>query len=165
MKLILVLCAMLCTGISEAQIILDRQVIGSLGMSGTASAYQVSATAGEPMTTTLKSATLVVTQGFQQPDKLASTRVANYSRPNHFKLFPNPVGQVLKLQAEGSSGQAVRISIVNAAGQLINTMPILWTTSSLQPLDINFSLYPAGNYTVTITDDAFTESYKVTKIE
>lgn len=63
----IILLVLISSGFAEAQITIERQVLGATGGDYIGTTMQVSYTVGEPMVKTTGSTTTILTQGFQQP--------------------------------------------------------------------------------------------------
>lgn len=113
----------------------DQYVIGSLGGSFTNASIDVNYTAGEAVIETLSSATIIVTQGFQQPLE-AGVGLEEIELFSNLSLYPNPTNDVLNIRLEGMqenySGEA-ELEIYSVNGERV-------FSDQLQSIDLNFGI-------------------------
>ncbi len=71
----------------QAQVTLERSVIGSAGYASPTMSF----TMGEVVTTTTTAGSIVLTQGFQQPDTVLRVGISNVVNTTlDIQLYPNP---------------------------------------------------------------------------
>ncbi|GAB4403623.1 MAG: hypothetical protein OHK0039_02980 [Bacteroidia bacterium] len=109
---------LLATASLSAQQI-ERSVISALGSVGSTATIQISATAGEAVTTTVTSGTLVLTQGFQQPDADGATAIDPALLQVEYKFYPNPAQDLLFLEFTSSQSLSLRAELIDAQGRSI----------------------------------------------
>lgn len=114
---------------AQSQIILSRQVICPVGISGEGS-YLIQGTAGQPVDQTFVNDTLTLTQGFQQPDFLS--------------LF----AEYAIVWPECDNGDGATILLTNFAGCANEELEILWEG---QPSDSVITNVLPGDYELLIT--------------
>lgn len=103
---------------SQAQVVLNRQVVASSGGSGTIQNIQIQYTVGEPVITPITDGKLLLTQGFQQPE-ISPRLPPGVSPVKSYVLFPNPAVSVTKIQFDLLANASVGIELINTAGQTI----------------------------------------------
>jgi|ERR1043165_186703 hypothetical protein len=97
----------------------ERFVIGSTGNYSTGSNVSVSATVGEAVVPTYTSGTIILTQGFQQPDLAdTTTGLTEISANITWTLFPNPATTQTNLTLSEIPANCL-VQLYNMAGQLI----------------------------------------------
>ncbi len=167
--MILALLAGACPAFAQ---VLERQVIGSLGSYNAAGSLQVSSTVGEAVTPTYTQATLVVTQGFQQPvstktdiDSFSVTGVPGIMPDGDvITAYPNPAMDQVVLDIRLNGKQDLGITVYNALGQqMADGLQLQVSGPALQAL--HFHAYAAGTYFIVIrsTDGKLNHSIKVQK--
>ncbi|MFN0215942.1 MAG: hypothetical protein ACKVT2_16910 [Saprospiraceae bacterium] len=96
-------------------------------------------TVGESFISTLNNPAVVVTQGFQQPDKL-TVEVQEPSSLFQLQAFPNPTADALTVTYQGTM---LHFGLFESAGRLLSTIV---PNPSAQQIEISFSVFPAGMY-------------------
>ena len=103
-----------------AQLSLERQVIGSSGGFSSSGGINLSATTGEAVIQTASSGTIVLTQGFQQPDE---TGMVSRHRPLTgsltYTLSPNPARDHLHLDLQADRNLTVYLRLFDLRGKEI----------------------------------------------
>ncbi|WP_212006649.1 T9SS type A sorting domain-containing protein [Chitinophaga sp. HK235] len=143
----LMVLAALCTQ-ADAQLILNRQVVGSNGGSGNLNQVLIQYTIGEPVVLPITDGRLLLTQGFQQPYELPPLPPGKSPVKNYI-LFPNPALTSVKLQFEMLADATINILILNTAGQtLYNKLHQVGQGKSTVVIPVNH--FAAGIYTVVL---------------
>jgi hypothetical protein len=101
---------------------LDRQVVASAGGEAFAAGKSFECTLGESIIATVDNGSIVLTQGFQQPEKI-TIGVSEIAEASGLRIFPNPTSAELHLQFSAPSGTVFQLQVINAAGQLVQTLP------------------------------------------
>ena len=142
---------------------IERQVIGSAGGYSTATGIQVSSSTGEAVIATGTSGSIVLTQGFEQPDSVGTNAVQNISINNAtLKVYPNPTQGSVILDITVTQPATYTITVYDAVGRALTTeQPISVTARETKRLD--FSSYAAGNYIVAVRSGNEMKSIKVVK--
>lgn len=136
-----------------AQASLERSVLASGGGSGMASEGGLCFTLGQVLThTTNISGTILLTQGFKQPDGLATSVDKRFSVS--YNLFPNPVKDKASLTLSTEKGTSLAIEVFDLRGRK-TTVPL----ASAQPapgvpakINLDLSALPDALYLLRITD-------------
>ena len=118
MRTILFFFCILCclNGLSAQKI--SQQVLNSTGKTTTLNTIELSWSVGEPEIATLKNSTVVLTQGFLQPDvHVHNSSIETINISNDISVFPNPVHDQLFIKQ--SSDIIETMSLYNALGQRI----------------------------------------------
>lgn len=102
----------------SAQIQLDRQLISSAGSFTLTGNMSLSSSVGETVTVTGTSSSIVLTQGFQQPDEPIAVSILEREAEAHINVYPNPVIDELTIELKEFKGSAsMRLS--QSSGKLI----------------------------------------------
>lgn len=98
-----------------AQVIVERSIIGSSGLVSPTLGY----TMGEAITATETVSSIVLTQGFQQPDADTVVGISNLQGPGiSIVLYPNPCTHVANIELSSPSANSeYSIHIYNMLGQ------------------------------------------------
>ncbi|MBC9912544.1 T9SS type A sorting domain-containing protein [Chitinophaga varians] len=143
----LMVLAALCTK-ANAQLILNRQVVGSNGGSGNLNQVLIQYTIGEPVMLPITNGQLFLTQGFQQPFELPPLPPGK-SPVKSYILFPNPALTTVKVQFELLADAMVNILMLNTAGQEVyNKQHQAGQGKSTVVIPVN--RFAAGLYTVVL---------------
>lgn len=107
---------------SYGQATLTRSVVASTGSSVQVGTTLVQFTVGEVATLTLQSAGVMLTQGFQQPELVASNFVPN--AVGNMRVYPNPAVGKTKVDFDLLTDGKVIINLVNNAGQIVHSSSV-----------------------------------------
>lgn len=120
MKYILMIMLLLgAVNLSHAQS-LEREVIGSAGISTSASGIELDYNVGE--TVTLKGGTSnQVTQGFVQPTMRSNVSVLELNKASFSILaYPNPVNDLLNIIIESAQSEPYIYSVYDLSGRIVS---------------------------------------------
>ena len=151
-KLLLIVFSVCSASVLNAQSI-ERFVIGATGNYTSTATLKVSATAGEAVIRIASTANLIVTEGFQQADKMATSGIKpNKNARINFKVYPNPASDVVTVEVSGVT-TAIGICIYNAVGQRVKQLE-LWQVQKQGKIELDFSSFVAGNYLIEFNSSA-----------
>lgn len=104
---------------SFGQVSIERYVIAPLGHYDTGGTLSLSYTVGEPAVTTLLSinGTLILTQGFQQPEILPVGIDDPYELLVDYSIFPNPTTEVLNVKLSADIPVDLKLAVVDVRGR------------------------------------------------
>lgn len=139
----------------------DRPTVASSGdfylLNG---AYTFQSTVGETAIQTLQSNSLMLTQGFQQPEQLINLPIPAGGTPAEVIIYPNPAVDQVKIQFQLDAPAWVSFLLVNNAGQIIRKLPLTLYPSGIQEVPFDFHI-PSGLYLLTLYYEGKTLAYKV----
>ncbi len=142
---------------------LTPTVVSSGGSYFSAGGYTLSATIGEIAVTTLKTATLTLTQGFQQPYDIG-TSIKETGLDWSITAYPNPVSQFLNIRFDVTEPLDLNVEIMDIAGrkQMIRELYYV-TRGDIETFDL--SGLTRGVYLVRIftPDRRVQKTYKIQK--
>jgi hypothetical protein len=147
---------------------LAQSVVGTASGSGVIGNQQTHAwSVGEMCAiTTQTSPTLVVTQGFLQPsDAPVSTDEPAGLWVTDLLVFPNPTIQSVQISGTiGTTPMDIQMLLTDASGKSLwaNALALAGGTSLNQQIDL--SLYPSGQYMLTLSGTGKPLTYIITKI-
>lgn len=107
---------------SYGQTALTRSVVASTGGSAQVGNTLVQFTIGDVATLTLQNAGIMLTQGFQQPEIIASNFVPN--AVGNMRVYPNPAIGKTKIDFDLLTDGKVIINLVNNAGQIVHSSSV-----------------------------------------
>jgi len=133
----------------------ERQVIASSGGYSSASNIQASYTAGETVVATGTSSSVIVTQGFQQPN-VSSVGIEEMDNGLSVNVYPNPVSDNLIVEINSTNELLVNATVYDMQGKATGvTVSNLNVNGTLkQTLDV--SSLNAGKYLISFTNDKST---------
>jgi len=136
-----------------------QSVIGCLGGEGSAGDIRLDYTAGEAMTSTMETDSLVLTQGFHQPSYVITAIEETFPGVT-VTVFPNPTAGIIEARFENAAPEDIFISISDMAGKTILAAEV--KTSMWQG---DLSHLPAGSYILSITgrESKRPHSFKILK--
>lgn len=142
---------------------LTPTVVSSGGSYFSAGGYTLSATVGEIAVTTLKSATLTLTQGFQQPYDIG-VGIKETGLDWSITAYPNPVSEFLNIRFDVNDPLDLNVEIMDIAGrkQMIRELYYV-TRGDIETFDL--SGLTRGVYLVRIftPDRRVQKTYKIQK--
>ena len=94
---------------------ISRSVIGSAGSID----EQLSFTVGETVIATAESPSIILTQGFQQPDKIIGTFHDPVLGQVDVSLYPNPTTEALILEIEADQMLQLQVDFSDVRGRII----------------------------------------------
>lgn len=157
---------MLIPFISFAQSI-ERQVIGSMGSHQTTTGIAHTYTIGELMVTTSTSPSLVITQGFNQPEEVVVGIRNNDEKGFSIQYYPNPTESILNLEFESENSLSIQLELFSISGSHI-ALPI-------QKLEVNESAthqidlrhLASGSYFLLLRDseNGLMKTLKIQKVQ
>ncbi len=127
---------------------LNRQVTASSGGVGKINDKDFQFTIGDLATTTLSKGSLMLTQGFQQPEELPPVPPGTHPVINMI-LYPNPAATSVKIEFDMLSTNIVYLMIVNSSGQLIYKDNRYYAPGRIV-ITLPVNHFAAGIYTVRI---------------
>lgn len=132
---------------SQAQVSLERSVVASAGFSSPTLSFTI----GEPVTETAPVGSIVLTQGFQQPDTVLRVGIdAIADASMGVQLYPNPTSNTINLKFTNPIADAAyAISVRNVLGQECLSLAKLFAPSSAS---IDLRSLAAGLYYLSLVD-------------
>lgn len=144
--------AVMCFGLGLQAQSLERQVIGSAGGFEVENGYSLSFTVGEPVVETAISGTLVLTQGFQQPDDI-SVGINDVAKIKmDYLIFPNPTIDQLTVQLTSDKVVEVYISLHDMLGRKFDQLDRKVLVDGVAQQQYDLSILAAANYMLVLTD-------------
>ncbi len=153
MKNLLVLGIMVFSfGIASHAQSLDRQVIGSTGGYEEQGGYSLSFTVGEPVVETAITGSLLLTQGFQQPDDITVGINDVVKLEMNYSIFPNPTANQLTVQLSADEVVEVYISLHDMLGKELSQLNRTVLVDGVTQQHYDLSNLAAANYMLTLSD-------------
>ncbi len=131
---------------------LDRQVIGSAGGYEEQGGYSLSFTVGEPVVETAISGTLVLTQGFQQPDDVTVGINDVVKIDMDYSIFPNPTANQLTVQLTADKVVEVYISLHDMLGKELSQLNRKVLVDGVTQQQYDLTSLAAANYMLVLSD-------------
>jgi hypothetical protein len=98
-----------------------QQVVSSGGGQGAGSGVRISWTIGEPVISTLRSGSLILTQGFHQT-RLSLTAIEEIPVPGlKLSVFPNPTAEFINLKIEEGDFALFQYTLLDINGKSLKT--------------------------------------------
>ncbi len=134
-------------------------LIATSGTSFNDGTSQLDWTMGEPVTVTFAVGSDMLTQGFQQPNLLA-TSINNVETDYSVLVFPNPSIDFIQLQFHNLK-QILTIDLFSSDGKLLQSKEV----NTVSELQIDMSKYAAGTYLLSVKDsNSKIKTYQVIKL-
>lgn len=127
----------------------ERIVLANAGGSAVVSGYTVCWTLGEAFVATKQSpdAQIIVTEGFQQPERGTVPTVELPDAKGTVSLSPNPTGGTLNIILSDIPASPIRAFLTDAGGRILRELQL---TELNTPLDL--SNLPTAWYALTLSD-------------
>ena len=133
---------------------IDRTVYSSSGKYINVSSVSLGITIGEPVVFTGTGPGIILSQGFEQPDKLLITSIASSTSIMYVNAFPNPVTDQLYVQLNNISASDLQLEVFSIQGKSMQDGESITRIASMNNLiSLNFSSYAPGIYFVRIWSD------------
>ena len=142
---------------------LTPTVVSTGGSYFSAGGYTLSATIGEIAVTTLKTATLTLTQGFQQPYDIG-TSIKETGMDWSITAYPNPVSEFLNIRFDLTDPIDLNVEIMDMSGRKHMIRELYYITPG-EIVTFNMSGFVRGVYLVRIytPDWRVQKTYKIQK--
>ena len=144
---------------------LSPTVVSSFGKFSMAAGFSLSASGGEPMTETFSSANNILTQGFQQPNRIG-TGITELNEDGFVvKYFPNPTAEFLTIQFHSENRDDFIISINDLLGRKLNLTSEQAHTGNKIVKTFQLTELPSAYYYLTIenTKDEIIKTFPIIK--
>ena len=163
MKLRLILIILITASSSLYGQKLTPTVVSSGGSYLSAGGYTLSATIGEIAVTTLKSGSLTLTQGFQQPYDIG-TGIKETGLDWSISAYPNPVSEFLNIRFDLTDPIDLNVEIMDMAGRKHMIRELYYITPG-EIVTFDMSAFVRGVYLVRIytPDQRVQKVYKIQK--
>ena len=144
----------------------SRDVVGAAGESGVGGANTFSYTIGEPMVETFLANTEMLTQGFQQPDKLTVTEIKGQTSDEFTAhVYPNPFDEIINVELEGKGAAKVKGQLVTLQGVTVNVpMEELRQANSAQFILHTENLSNGTYFLRLVPEKGQSSTFKIVKI-
>ena len=166
-KIYFIILATLYSQFIFAQISIERQVIGSSGNLTNTGVIQGSSNVGDAIIPTFSQSTLIVTQGFQQPDTINNNTGILLAEVYDLNIlaYPNPTMNDIILDFSGTQTIEIAIEIYNSSGQIMCN-PLKTSVQNNCKQELSFAEYATGNYFICVKsfNGKLYHSFKVQKI-
>lgn len=145
---------------------LERQVIASAGGFSTANGVSLSYTVGEPVIETAVSGSVILTQGFQQPDDITTSikHVSNVSL--NYTVFPNPTDDMIFIELQSDIPVEVELSLYDITGRRIIELDNKAMVNGQVREQMDLTQLAPANYILTMSEvgGKVLKTFKVQKI-
>lgn len=151
--------------LSGAQVTKERDVAAAAGDYSTTASLQVSWTVGEPATDFRQSASLIVTEGFQQADT-DPTGVEKPQFPGEISVYPNPVVDILHFEVHGDGHLRLRGELYDLSGRRVKVIPDFTAYSGYRG-QVDVSNLPTGKWLLRFidTENHSTKAFTITRLQ
>lgn len=162
-------CFFCCLGLFQNRVFaqhVSRTVSSSTGNSITSSGLSISYTIGEPVIATGVGSNVILTQGFQQPDKDIITIINSSEFLMNVDVFPNPVSDQLQVKVNTDKIISdLSVEIEDVFGKQLKRIAVSATGSLDQAVSLDFFSYSSGVYLVRVLsqNEHIHKTFKVIK--
>lgn len=158
---------LLGAGALYAQPSLERQVIGATGNFSTAGTVSLSSTVGETVVKTAISGSVVLTQGFQQPDAGASVGINDpLSLLVNYTVAPNPTSERIHVTLSTDKPLQVGLVLFDMRGRQVPVPEQQLLVNGTEETDLDLRTLADGVYQLALKDEsgAIFKSFKIQKV-
>lgn len=150
MKKGLLIASVFVTTLSYAQTV-DLQVIGSLGGSYADANIDVNYTAGEAVIETVASGSIVLTQGFHQPD-YGLNALEEQVIDNNISLYPNPTRDELNIAFTNNAKNygTIEVMVVDLQGKQVYSEEVTLIPGANDIIQLDCGSLKSGQYLLSI---------------
>lgn len=144
----------------------ERQVVGTAGGYYVGSDLRVSSTVGQPVTATGTSATIILTQGFQQPGT-GSLGIEDIETGLSVNAYPNPTDGKVILEMDSPNVMDLNIQVLDFNGTVISKPLQKQRVFGSSSHEIDFLEMAAGNYFLLLTNAKgnLRQTIKIVKVD
>lgn len=146
---------------------LERQVIASTGGYSEANGVSLSFTVGEPVIETAVSGSVVLTQGFQQPDDITTGINDKPSVTVNYTVFPNPTANTITIDLQSDKNVEVELALYDLGGQRISMLDRKTRVEGTAQEEMDLTNLAAAQYILVLSDvnGKPLKNFKVQKID
>lgn len=144
---------------------LERHLISPYGQLSATNDVHVSATGGELIVSTMSTASVTASQGFQQANIEDFVGIYELSPVEmEVRVFPNPVSTYINVELQSEQSNTVFLALYDVTGKIIYRSPEIPVNLHVKRT-IEFDKYPDGQYFLIVTDEEnkLLQSFKVQK--
>lgn len=136
---------LMTAGIINGQTI-ERDVIASAGDYFVTPGFTLSWTMGEPVVETVSNPFMMLTQGFQQADKITLTTVKDpLAELFDIKVYPNPTVDVLNISIKSDKDEIIIVQLYSLSGE-----KVLTEKTQEKNIQLNLADLSAANYLLSL---------------
>jgi hypothetical protein len=140
---------------------LERSTVNTGGGEYKGNNINISYSIGEIAVESKSTPTIILTQGFQQPDTLNGVDV-RFDQPNiGVKVFPNPAGYKLTIEFPDNNTSEIIYALIDIKGETIIEGKLI----GVKTQEIDLSKFTNGTYYLIIRMDQEVQKIKVMKLE
>jgi hypothetical protein len=142
---------------------ISPDVIASAGDYFSNGSISISWTLGEIATETIGNGSIILTQGFQQPNYgIVGVPKINDKR-FEIKAFPNPTSDLLKIQVKGNESVDLTFELYDAIGRVLITKKLEAGTALME---VEMTKYLPGMYYLKFSDEQgqTVQTYQISKL-
>lgn len=146
---------------------LERQVIASAGGFSAANGVSLSFTVGEPVIETAVSGSVILTQGFQQPEDITTGIATKPEVTVDYTVFPNPTDDKIFVELTSDTEVEVELALFDISGRRIVELDTpTRTINGRAREEMDMSQLAPANYILTLSEAGgkVLKSFKVQKI-
>lgn len=163
--ILLLLISFISGGIYQAQISLERQLIGTTGNISTQGSLSLSASSGEPLASFLSSGMLSLSQGFQQADGMSVGITAQFP-PLEYQVFPNPTSGEIRIEIFSNQAPELGVEVFDIGGRSCGISAHPQRIDDRFVFELDLSQLSAASYVLIILQSgAPIHSIRVEKID
>ncbi len=153
--------ALLIAAVTARGQILSPTVLSSSGAYYSSANSSLSVTIGEmTMVETFTASSIILTQGFQQPEDF-NVGIISVAEPGwNITAFPNPASNYVTVQLNGSAASNVSLSLYDIAGKLVSDFGSLQNPAGTT---LNLSNLAAGAYVLHFTSSSHSQNIRLVK--
>ena len=122
-----------------------QQVIATSGGNDQNSDSSIEWTLGEPVIATLSTGTIVLTQGFHQPDLEVTVIKSLDGLPYTVEAYPNPTDELLMIQMKNAEARDFQYLLYDMTGKVLEQKKLESDITAINMLN-----YPAGVYLLKV---------------
>lgn len=143
---------------------IERQVIGSCGGYSAQTNVSASYTVGEAVIKTAAAGTIILTQGFQQPDN-QSVGIIDVANNIKITAYPNPTTDKVLVEINAEVESQFSFNVYNALGQPVLLPAVMQQTGSNAIHQFDFSTLSPATYFIAVNSNSghFTKTIQIIK--
>ncbi len=148
MRLLLSVLGILCIGMMQAQVSIEKQVVTNGGTHGSNGDLSIEWTVGQMSSTELTNGDLTLTQGFHQGASVV-TGLENNELDIDLLVYPNPSSDYFRLEFPSEINESYQLDLIDQTGMTVETRSL--NNQSQQRVVFSIAHLAAGQYIVRLT--------------
>lgn len=150
----------------NAQVTLERDVIGASGINSSGGGLLVSWTVGEPAVTFTINGGLILSEGFQQYDFNTPSGINEVNNTGEISIYPNPTSDLVYYDIQTAEELELTGTVYDATGREVLRIPTFAVIDSYHG-QLSLENLPAGIWTLVFNSASgtYSQTFRIVKLD